>query len=599
MNSSNVLTVGSVFYSILLMFLFFSKRRIKTVENKIYTRIIILNFFGLISAILCYYTVSNYKELGIINEIVARLYLVYLVAFILLFFYYLVVTLYSVDDKISKRVKAFKYILYTSLFIVSVAIYLLPLYYSNDAVYSYGPAANIVYILATLCMTAWVLLLAINYKKVKSRKFIPIIFFIIGSALVTIVQKINPQLLLMTSMETFITFIMFHTIENPDIEIIEELQKANEISNNSNQEKSMFLYDTAQSVRKPLKDLNDGINYIEDLDNINEIKQMLKELKTPIRDITNKVNNVMDISDIEASKMNVEYNWYNIRNVLEKSALILKNNLNNKNIKTDVKIPTDLPELLYGDSIRLSQVLNIVLNNAIKYTEEGSISFETNTIFKNNVCRLIITVEDTGCGISSEKIEEIMNKTKKLSPKELEEMDESIKHVEMAKTVTALIGGTLIIDSKVNVGTKITIVLDQNIKEQSTTLDKFNKKYQKAKVLLVDDDPKTLDKETKKLLEYDINIETVTSGESCLVKSRRKEQYDLIIIKEDMEKLNGIDTLKKLKTIEDFKTPVIVLTKEKEEISLNALKQIGFADYLEIPIKTKELDGIINKYLGI
>ena len=215
MNSCNLLTIGSLFYSILLMIVFFTKRRLSSIENRVYGALIISNFIGIVIAIACYITVSNYETLVVLNYVVSRLYLMYLVFFIFVFFYYLITILYQ-----NKKVVNYSFnFLIIAFLIISLIIFGLPLYYHNTdgAVYSYGPAANLVYVIATISMVTLSFLLIKNYKSIKNKKFLPIILFIIGAMVVTIVQKLNPSLLLMTSMETFVTVIMYFTIENPDL----------------------------------------------------------------------------------------------------------------------------------------------------------------------------------------------------------------------------------------------------------------------------------------------------------------------------------------------------------------------------------------------
>ena len=125
----------------------------------------------------------------------------------------------------------------------------------------------------------------------------------------------------------------------------------------------------------------------------------------------------------------------------------------------------------------------------------------------------------------------------------------------------------------------------------------MEKYISKQKILLVDDNEKDIAKEKKKLANYDINLVVSKSGESCLLKMRKKEPFDLIIMKEKMEKLSGIDIMRKLKRIEDFNIPVILLTDETEDMVLNSYNSLGFKDYIKLPIEDKELDKKLKKYL--
>ena len=254
MNIGNILTVGSFFYIILLMVVYFSKARVKNEENRIYSSLLKCNFFGLISAIACYFSVLHYDELGVINYIVSRLYLLYLVAFIFFFFtYLLVVVSRNSADTLAKCKKYFT----ISFLVIAIIIYYLPLYYENKlGVYSYGPSANVVYLFATICMVGWTIILLRSKNRTTTKKLIPIGIFILGAMLTTIIQKINPALLIMTSMESFVVFLMYFTIENPDVKMLNELYKNKELMEQNYEDKYNFLFEMTQEARSPLLNIN-------------------------------------------------------------------------------------------------------------------------------------------------------------------------------------------------------------------------------------------------------------------------------------------------------------------------------------------------------
>ena len=595
MSSGNFLTIGSVFYSLLLITVFFSKKRLKTLENKIYSMLIICNFIGLILAIMCYYTVLYNDIVSMLNFIISRLYLIYLVSYIFLFFCYLIAGLYTEDDKLTGKIKKFFISITFIFFVIVFLVYYLPLYYHNEdmIIYSYGPSANIIYFLATVCMTIWTILLIKNYKKVKNKKFWPIIFFIIGSLIVTIVQKNNPGLLLMTSFETFITIIMYFTIENPDTKMLEEVHKAKVISDNANEEKTMFLYNITNEIRGITKDINyEADNILNETDNkkvdLNIVNDSAREIKGSTAKFTTMTNEILDISQVDASNIKIYNEKYSIKLILKELITKYKEICKKSGIEFRTSIASDIPEILYGDSVGLKNVMISLLDNSVKYTKKGYIELNVNVIKKQDIARLLITIEDSGIGIKSSEIDNIFNKNKE------ELKRNNLKNnLFTARKIITLMGGTLIATSTYGKGTTMKIVLDQKIEVID---NKYDKVYDKKKILLIEDSDTTYKLITKMLKNTNIIIDRVVLGSEGLDKIRNKEKYDLILVEEELKPLNGYDIIKKLKLIKNFNTKVVLLTKNPNIEYSYLYKDEGFSDYLIKPINRSLLLNIINKY---
>ena len=598
MSSGNFLTIGSVFYSLLLLIVFFSKKRLAIIENKIYSYLIVCNFIGLILAIACYYTVLYNGIIPVINFTVSRLYLIYLVSYIFIFFGYLIVSLYSIDNKINPKIKSFFSLLIFIFVIISIKIYTSPLYYHNEdmIIYSYGPAANIVYILATICMVIWTIILIINFDKVKKKKFIPIISFIFGSLIITIIQKSNPGLLLMTSMETFITVTMYFTIENPDVSIIEEIHNAKVISDNANYEKTMFLYDMTNEIRGITKEINSETNDIltetknEEV-NIENINESARNIKSSTGKFTALTNEILDIDRIDSASIKVYNEKYNIKLILKELVSTYKKKCNGKGIDFRTSIVSDLPEYLYGDAIGFKNVLISLLDNSIKYTNKGYIELNVNMIMKQDICRLIITIEDSGVGIKSNDLEKIFKKDREYFNYNRSNLKNNLYN---AKKLITLMGGTIIATSTYGKGTNMKIVLDQ--KEVIMEKNDYTKVYDKKKILLVDEGEYTEKILRKYLHNTGVEIDSVKLGKNCLDKIRDKERYDLILIDENISPISSIELMHKLKEVRNFNIPCILLTRNYGiEYSCYYVEQ-GFSDYLFKPIDKNALLNKINKF---
>ena len=208
-------------YIFLLIIVYFSKKRFNSLENRIYMILIITNMIGLILDISSVYTIVHMDSIPMINSIITKLYLMYLITWITLLTLYIIVI--SLDDKkqdkVFKRVFNIFFIIYN---IVVLGMFILPLDYVNDgkSIYSYGMSSNLVYIFSFFCMILWVICMIKNYKNLKSRKYLPMFVYMAIGLIVIIIQRFNPGILLMTSMETFVTFLMYFTIENPYLKMI-------------------------------------------------------------------------------------------------------------------------------------------------------------------------------------------------------------------------------------------------------------------------------------------------------------------------------------------------------------------------------------------
>ena len=597
----NMFTIYSLFYSVLLNIVYFARKRLVTFENKIFEKLMITNLIGVILAIGSYFTIVNIDKYPIFNVIVSKGYIVYLLTWITLFSVYIFAI--SIDDsknrkkKINRIIKGFS-ILYVIFLIV---IIIKPLYYHNagGAVYSYGPSANVMYVVSSVYIAIWIVRLIINYKKIRDKKYLPIFAFMLLGVVVIIIQKSHPELLLMTSMETFIVFLMYHTIENPDMKILEEVHRAKEISDNANEEKTMFLYNMTNEIRNITKDIDYSADDILDETSnkkvdVEVINDAAREIKGSTAKFTTMTNEILDINSIDSASIKIYNDKYNVKLIIKELVTVYSKKCNVKNIAFRPSIASDIPEYLYGDSVGLKQVLDIILDNSVKYTSSGYIEFNVNAIIKNNIARLIITVEDSGTGMKADDIIKVFNKKNDRNEDSLN-LNNNLYN---AKALITLMGGTIIPSSIYGTGTTMKIVLDQKVaKEADEKLDKYKEVYDKKKILLVDDNISTEKIVSKLLKDTNIELDYVSLGKEALDKIRGKEKYDLILLDEVMDPLDGVTVMKKFKDIRNFKTNVILLTRNNEYEYNEEYLKYGFSGYLLKPISKDKLFEIIDKYL--
>ena len=594
----NIFTIYSLFYSLLINIVYFSSKRLRSIENKIFEKIMLTNFVGVLLAIGSYFTIKNIDRFELLNTFVSKGYIIYLLTWLTLFSVYIFVI--SIKDGKDKKSEVNKIInLFGILYLIFLIIIIIkPLYYHNinGAIYSYGPSANVMYIVSIVYITVWLIRLSTNIKRIRDKKYLPIFAFMGLGLVVMIIQKQHPELLLMTSMETFIVFLMYHTIENPDMQIIEEVHRAKEISDNANEEKSMFLYNMTNEIRGITKDIDySADNILEEVDNkkvdVLNIGNSAREIKNNTAKFTTMTNEILDISQMD-SNIKIYNDKYNVKIIIKELVQIYKKKAEDKGISFRTNIASDIPPYLYGDSMGLKKALSIILDNSVKYTSSGFIDFDVNTIIKRDIARLVITVEDSGSGIKAEDLNKIFNK--KVNDNERLNIKYNLYN---AKRLVILMGGTIIPSSVYGRGTTIKVVLDQKIADIDDALDKYESVYDKKSILLVDDNVSSGKIFTKMLKDTNIELSIVTSGKECLDKIRNKDKYDLILLDEDMEPLDGITVMRKLKEIRTFNTKTILLTKNNDYEYNDDYLEYGFDGYLLKPIDKDKLFELIDKYL--
>ena len=461
--------------------------------------------------------------------------------------------------------------------------------------YTYGLSVYWVYILSFIYIMISIIKILLSKTNLKDKKLIPIIAFIIIGTITTIIQLINPGMLLATSMETFVTVLMYFTIENPDMKMLEEVNKAKKISDNANQEKSMFLFNMTKEIRNISRNIDDHADNIlsevtKEETNIENIGDNAREIKYDISKFNTMTNDILDISNIDASNIKIYNTKFNIKLIIKGLVSIYKEKCQEKGLEFRTDIASDIPEYLYGDSINLKKVMITLLDNAIKYTNNGYVELNVNFVKKIDICRLIISIEDSGIGIKPEELDTIFYKKK-------EELNRNNlkNNLYTAKKIITMMEGTIIANSDYNKGTTMKIVLDAKI--VPTKENVYIKEYDNKKILLVDDS-ETCEKIIKKLLRgSNITIERTKYGKYCLDKIRSKEKYDLILIKDELKPLDGYTIMTKLQEIRNFNIPCILLTKNTKVEYDDSYQKYGFKDYI---IKSNDKNKILNtldKYL--
>ena len=592
----------SLIFILILNIVYFSKKRADLEENKPYKVILISSLIvaaiDTVIHIICsantfesivnnYYTLLNY-----LNKILSSL---FSVIFSNLFFYTLLITY----DKVRKNPKKISTILIIANIVFSVIMLFtnIKLVDAKVATNVTGATTMLGYAMVAIMLTGSLLVALTNIKKLDKR-YLPIFIVFLLLVILYFFSLLIPGMIIYDLILALMCYIMYFTIENPDMKMLDEVHKAKVISDNANEEKTLFLYNMTNEIRGITKDIDkETDNILDETDNkkidVEEINNSARNIKGSTAKFTTMTNEILDISSIDSASVRIYNEKYNIKRLLKELVGIYKSKAQNKNLDFRVSIASDIPEYLYGDGINLKKVLTIILDNSIKYTNNGYIEFNINTIIKGDIVRLIISVEDSGIGMKAEDINKIFTKKQ-----EREDNHNLNNNLYNAKRLITLMNGTIVPSSSYGSGTTIKIILDQKYDTIDTDINKYDNIYDKKKVLLIDDSPSSEKLFNKILSGTNIELTSVKLGKEGLEKIRNKEKYDLILLDEELEPQNGHIIMRKLLEIRNFNTKVILLTKDNKYDYDDSYLQEGFTDYIIKSSAKEEILNKMNKYLS-
>ncbi len=413
---------------------------------------------------------------------------------------------------------------------------------------------------------------------------------------------------------SFAVFIWYFAIENFDytrlLQLSNSLREAEQKAQEANRAKSEFLASMSHEIRTPMTAVLGLDEMILQTDDKDEIDEYARNIQTAGKTLLSLINDILDFSKIESGKMDIIEHSYHLGQLLDEVCVMISIKASQQGLIFKTDVDEDLPDELFGDDIRVRQVLINILNNAVKYTKKGTVKLKVRGLVTLKSVKLILEVSDTGVGIRNENIPNLFNSFERLDEEKHRTVEGTGLGLAIVKNLLNLMNGTIKVESEYGKGSVFTVEIPQKI-EGKTTISAYHENKSKEKsdntsriapkanILIVDDNSVNLIVASGFLKTTKATITTCLSGKECLDLMQR-QHFDIIFLDHMMPDMDGVETLEQSRLLEinlNKNTPIVALTANAISGMKEKYLQMGFADYVSKPIDSAQLYEVLFRLL--
>lgn len=590
--SNGYLTGCGLVISIIITLVLFIKKTVNNSETRLFKKMIVLNVLEALTTtmIVVVALTSNSNKLFILlNRIDVNVIIWWCIFFLL---YICNVCNVKNIEKIRRNLFCINIVYFAFSLFLDVNIIV-----ENDILDSSGPLTTLGFcgaIFYILLMLFTVLRSLSNKPNMK--KLIPFYFLISGLILIAFLRAIVPQVNFISIMFSILDLIMFFTIENPDLKMLEEYNRNRELVETGFEERANLLFKITQDVKNPIKKIklySDNILQSDDIEENNEMAYNISQISGNLIDM---VDEVLSISTLDRKNIKIYNLSYDVYNIFNQIIYITKSKLD-KTIEFKYSISNTIPTKLDGDSLKLKQIICSLL---LKDNKSSSVvDLDISHLIKNDICRLIITINKTASNLSLHDVNEILSSDIEINKRKLEKLDNLVVDYSIVKKLVDLLNGNFIIKTDDKEIT-FTIIIDQLIDKNyndNTILKLAEKIFNKKKVLLVDDDYKELTVLSNELKKNNFDVDAIMYGEDAITKLASDEKYDILLIDDEMTSGNAVVLIGRIDELKpNGLVKIVMLDGKKESIKKHYINDYSFVDCLIKDNYEEEIKRIREQY---
>ena len=587
------LPVTAFLLSFILLIIYFSKKRVHLMENNVYILMIfaILMDSALVSLLFYnYYTNYNPALVRLLNRLDYCFLFVWASSLML----YIFIITYKNKRNFAKRYKMISIItLVMNVFMTYIIFNSKIVLVVKDSLHqtAQGPAINISIIFCLFYVFVSLLIVLLNIKRF-TVKHLPVFVIIFTAILIAIMFSLNPYLIIISIGLTIDNFIMYFTIENPDIKLINELELAKVSLEKANNVKSEFLKSMSHEIRTPMNQIIGCSGILETEEGLSEEgKETLSDLTGATNSLLDVCTGILNVSQIESGNVELTISEYNPQELLNEVIELNRKRIGNKDIKLKSNLKV-LPYKFYGDKDKVKQIVSNLLSNAIKYTEKGTVEIIANCTKdsdESDVGNFEIIVKDTGKGISKEDMSLIFDKFGRI------EKDSATLGLGLGLSITKslvnIMGGTITADSELGKGSTFTCVLHERLEDPS------KKKLEEAKVLVAHNSKIILACLKKILEKYNITVVEVMTSEE-VYKNIEKGNFDLVITDEFVGKVTAKELCLKIRFDLNSEIKIIKIISSSNVIDEGDFKGTPYNGHINEELNESEIINEIKRLLN-